>query len=472
MTKTASNIGIAGFDGIGSNLAMTFASKGYSVAAYYANDMAPAALRLETHGGAIEPAASVSEFIRILSVPRTIIIPAPSGLPVDRLIKELEPVLTSGDVIIDAGNTYFKDTEARATSLGARGIDLLGVGISGGERGARHGASIMAGGSRSAYDRVFHILSSIAARVNGEPCVAYLGPRSAGHYVSMIHNGVVQGLTQLIAETFDLMSRGLGISNAAIQQVYAQWQASEVGSDLLGILAQKLRDNKANIGADLFDLIVDEPDRDESARWASLEARALQQSIPTIDVSVAIRALSTVEEGLAVLRRMMGRRQPIQYVDKPEVLNQQLKRALCVGMIATLAQGLAFLKAASEVHRFDLSIRTVARVWRGSILRSPMLQEICDVLYVQPHLLNLLLDPRFAHQTRSRRRDLLAMVRLSMELGVPAPALAASLTYYDAQRRVEASDLNKRGPDREVHLQSRGAQQANHEIRRLSRSVT
>ncbi|HSB10963.1 MAG TPA: NAD(P)-binding domain-containing protein [Blastocatellia bacterium] len=437
MTRAVYDIGIAGLKGIGSSLAMNIAGHGYPAAAYDATAITLRALGLEVERGAIATANSLSEFVGLLSLPRTVIVAAPSRPAAERLINELEPLLTSGDVIIDAGNAYFKDTDARAKILGARGIELLGVGVSGVGRCARDGVCIMAGGSSSAYDRVSHLLIRIAAKVNGEPCVAYLGPRSAGHYVGMIHSAVVQAVTQLIAETYDVMSRGFGMSDVAIQQVYSRWQGSEVASNLLGRIATRLSDNKGEIGARLFDLLVDEADRYESARWVSLEARNLEQSIPTIDVAVAMLALSSVEEGLTALRRMLGGRRPVHYVGKPELLYEQLKRALCVGMIATFAQGLSLLRAGSEAYRFELSIETIARIWRGSILRSPMLQDICDALYVQPHLRNLLLDPQFEHQTVSRRSDLLAVVRLAKGLGIPAPALAASLAYYESHRRVD-----------------------------------
>jgi len=253
----------------------------------------------------------------------------------------------------------------------------------------------------------------------------------------MIHNAVVQGVMQLIAETYDVMSRGFGLSDTAIQQVYARWEGSEVGIHLLDILTHRLRENNGEIGVNLFDLLVDETDRNESARWVSLEARNLDQSTPTIDVAVAMLALSSVEEGRAALHRMLGRRARIPYLGKPEHLHEQLKRALCFGMIATFAQGFALLKAASEAYKFELSIETIARIWRGSVLRSPMLKAICDALYVQPYLLNLLFDSQFEHQTASRRRDLLAVVRIAMGLGIPAPALSASLSYYDSHKRID-----------------------------------
>jgi 6-phosphogluconate dehydrogenase len=349
------------------------------------------------------------------------------------------PHLAPGDLVIDGGNSYFKDTDARSSVLAGRGIELLGVGISGGERGARHGAGIMAGGSVRAYDRVRPLFQALAAEVAGEPCAAYLGPGSAGHYVSMVQNGVEHGVTQLIAEIYDLMSRGLGMSDAAIQEVFGNWGASDVSSSLLGILARRLRDNKGDIGAALFDLIVDETTRNAAARWASIEARDLNVPTPTIDLAIAVDTLSGLEEGRAVLRKPLGRR-PIRYVGRPDLLIDQMKRALRAGMIVTLAQGMALLRTASDEYEYDIPLQAVARVWRGSVLRSPLLEEIYDAFYLRPLLPNLLSDSQLGRQLWSRHRELKAVVRLAIELGIPAPALSASLTYYEGYQQIGALD--------------------------------
>ena len=437
MSRAAYNIGIAGLGALGGSLALNIADHGYSVAAYDNNEMALRGLELVIEGRSIEVSNNVVELVGMLGAPRTVMILAPAGPPVDRLINLMMPHLASGDLVIDAGNSYFKDTDARSSMLAERGIQLLGVGISGGERGARYGAGIMAGGSAHAYDRVRLLFHAITAEVSGEPCAAYLGPRSAGHYVSMVQNGVEHGITQLIAETYDLMSRGLGMSDAAVQQVYANWCTSDVSSIVLGILARRLRDNNGDIGAALFDLIVDETTRNGGARWASLEARDLNVPTPTIDVAVAIDMLSGIEEGRAALRKPLGRR-PIRYVGKPDFLIDQMKRALRAGMITTFAQGMALLRVASDEYGYDLALQVVAHVWRGSILRSSMLEEIDDAFYLQPQLPNLLSDSQFAHQVWSRHRDLQAVVRLANELGIPAPALTASLAYYDSYRQISA----------------------------------
>lgn len=433
MSGAAYDLGIAGAGAVGGNLALSIADHGYSVAAYDENEINLRGLQIEPQGRSIEATNSLAEFAALLGAPRTVMILAAAGPPVDRIINALAPHLSRGDLVIDAGNSYFKDTDMRSRMLAEKEIQLLGVGISGGEQGARLGASVMPGGPARAYERMRGVFQDIAAKVNGEPCVAYLGPGSAGHYVNMVHNGIERGVMQLIAETYDLMSRGLGMSEAAIRQVYANWYVSEASSSLLGILARRLGDNNDDIGATLFDLSLGEAAQNGSGRWTSLEASDLDVMTPTIDVAVAIQMLSSLEEGRAALRRLLGRR-PIPYIGKPDVLIGQMKRALHAGMILTFSQGLALLRAASEVYNYGLALDEVARIWRGSIIRSPMLQDVYDAFYVQPHLGNLLADSQFAHQVRMRREDLRAVVRLAVELGLPAPAFTTSLTYYDAHR--------------------------------------
>ena len=444
MSRTACNVGIAGLGTIGASLALNIAEHGYSVAAYDNNEMSLGSLRLAIGGRSVEATNSLDEFYSLLEAPRTVMAFPPAEPRVERHIDALLPHLISGDLLIDAANSYFRDTNARSIMLADKGIEFLGVGISGGEVGARRGSSIMPGGSSTAYERVRHLFQDIAAELNGEPCVAYLGPNSAGHYVRMVHNGIELAVIQLIGETYDLMSRGLGMSNPAIQEVFADWYASEVSSYLLGVLARRLRDNNGGIGATLFDLILDEATPDGGACWASLEAKGLGVSTPTIDVAVAIKMLSSLEEGRTALRNVLSRR-PVRYLGKPALLIEQMKRALCAGIVVTFAQGLALLAVASEAYKYYLALEDVTRIWRGSIIRSPILQEICEAYYVQPQLPNLLADSQFAHRVLSRRRDLRAVAELAVKLSIPAPALTASLAYYDDYTRLSPADLQNSG---------------------------
>lgn len=439
MNEAICEIGIVGLGSVGACLALNIADHGYSVAAYDGNETALDNLRVEIEGKRIEAAKTLTEFVSLLRKPRTVMIVLPAGLLVGDMINSLLAVLSAGDLIIDAGNSYFKDTDVRLNMLAGKGIELLGVGIAKRERGARLGMSIMPGGSKRAYDHVRHILEDIATEVNGEPCVTYLGPRSAGHYVEMVYAGIEQAVIQLIAETYCLMSRALGMSDAALQEVYTLWSDSEVNSNLLGIIAGTTPDNDGGIIGTLFELVGDDAAKNGSGSWASLEARDLNVSTPTIDIALAMRMLSSHEEGRLALRRLFIRR-PVYYVGKLDILIEQTRRALYAGMILTFAQGLALLRVASDVYKYDLALEDVARIWRGSMVRSSLLQDVCDAFYVRPHLRTLLSDPQFAHCLQARREDLSDVVRLSVEHGIPAPALTASLIFYDAHRRPGPDD--------------------------------
>jgi 6-phosphogluconate dehydrogenase len=447
MNEAKCEIGIAGLGSAGASLALNIADHGYSVAAYDGNETLLANLQLEFEGRRIEAPKTLTEFVSLLRPPHTVMIVLPAGLLVDDMINSLLAVLSAGDLIIDAGNSYFKDTDVRLNMLAGKGIELLGVGIAERERGARLGMSIMPGGSRRAYDHVRHILEDIATEVNGEPCVTYLGPRSAGHYVEMVYSGIEQTVLQLIAEIYCLMSRALGMSDSALQEVYTLWSDSEVSSNLLGIIAGTTPHDHGEIIGTLFEVVGDGAAKNRSGRWASLEARDLNVSTPTIDVALAMGTLSSLEGGRIALRRLFIRR-PVYYAGKLDILIEKIKRALYGGMILAFAQGLALLRVASDVYKYDLVLEDVARIWRGSMIRSSLLQDVCDAFYVRPHMRTLLSDPQFAHCLQIRRGDLSDVVRLSIEHSIHAPALTASLVYYDAHREFGPDD-----PQASVHQQ-------------------
>src|SRR5262245_31248500 len=405
------SIGIAGLGVIGGTFALNIADHGFSVVAYDTSELALHGLELRCERRRIRTTNNLEEFTRLLDVPRTVMVLVPAGPPTDRVIDPLKTHLTAGDLIIDAGNPFFRDTDARAKMLAERGIDLLGVGISDGDRGAGQRTCLMIGGPRHSYERARSFLECIAAEVNGEPCVAYLGPGSAGHYVEMVHDGIEHGIVQLIGETYDLMTKALGRSDTAIQEVYGCWGETEVGSRLLEIVASSLHENKGRMGATLFEVIVDEYTQSGGGRWASLEARELDVPTPTIDVAIAIQMLLGLKEGRIALERLLNRR-PIHYLGKPAVLIDQIRRALCAGLVMCFDQGVALLRAGSNAYKYDLAIDEVARVWRGSIIRCAMLNEVYDAFYLQPQMPSLLSDSQFAHIAMTRRDDLRATVRL------------------------------------------------------------
>ncbi|MHB8520005.1 MAG: NADP-dependent phosphogluconate dehydrogenase [Limisphaerales bacterium] len=428
------DLGMVGLGVMGRNLVLNMADHGFSVAGYDKDETKVEALRKESAERNIVCAANVSDFVALLRKPRAIMMLVPAGAPVDSVIKDLSPHLEKGDLIIDAGNSYFKDTDLRARSLAAKGIQFLGVGVSGGEEGARHGPSIMPGGSKDAYERVRHIFEAAAAQVNGTPCVTWLGPGSAGHFVKMVHNGIEYGVMQLLAETYDLMKRGLGLNDDELHEVYALWNQSEPNGYLVEITSHIFSRRDEKTGKRLIDEILDVAKQKGTGMWTSQSAMELQVPIPTIDLAVAMRDLSVFEKE----RQQAGTiyQRPIRrFADDHNAFLTRLGRAFFAAMIITYAQGMALLAVASEKYKYHLDLEAVARIWRGGcIIRAALLEDICAAFRARCDLPNLLLDSNLSRKLMEHQEDLRYIVGLAVESGVPAPALMVSLGYLDAYR--------------------------------------
>ncbi|MCL4535619.1 MAG: NADP-dependent phosphogluconate dehydrogenase [Bacteroidetes bacterium] len=427
-------IGMVGLGVMGRNLLLNMADHGYSVAGYDVDASKVQALREEAEARDIQGATGLEQMVGMLRTPRAVIMLVPAGPPVDAVVRDLLPHLQPGDMIIDGGNSHFTDTDLRAKTLAEKGILYLGVGVSGGEHGARHGPSIMPGGPKEAYERVQPLFEAIAAHVDGDPCVTYLGPGSAGHYVKMVHNGIEYGLMQLIAETYDVMKRRLGLSDARMHVVYKRWNESELSSYLLEITADILRHVDEKTGKCLIDVILDKAKQLGTGQWTSQDAMELGVPIPTIDVAVAMRSLSAMEEErVAAGKVLLG---PVQVFHKPrDPFLEQLRAALYAGMIVTYAQGVALLRHASQARGYGVKLEDVARIWRGGcIIRSALLEHIRSAYRANPDLPNLLVDPYLARELMARQEALRAVVCTAAELGLPAAGLGISLGYYDAYR--------------------------------------
>ncbi len=432
--KTQHEIGMVGLGVMGRNLLLNMADHGYSVAGYDKDAAKVAALRKEATNEKISGAKSLPEFLDLLRVPRAVMLLVPAGAPVDAVIHDLLPYLARGDLIIDGGNSHFSDMEPRTTKLAERGIQFLTVGISGGEHGARHGPSIMPGGPREAYERVRPIFEAIAAKVNDEPCVAWLGPGSAGHYVKMVHNGIEYGLMRLIAEIYGFMRRGLGFTDAQIHSVFDRWNHEELNSYLVEITADIFSRIDEKTGQRLIDLILDEAGQKGTGMWASQDAMDLQVPIPTIDVAVAMRNLSGYKDEREEAARVLHR--PLSHCEGDRLkFIGQLRSALYAGMIITYAQGMALLTIASVKHEYHLNLETVARVWRGGcIIRAALLEDIRAAFQARCDLPNLLLDPNLSNKVMDHQENLRSIVCVASQLGIPVPGLMVSLGYLDAYR--------------------------------------
>ena len=434
MAEKKYEIGMLGLGVMGRNLVLNIADHGYSVSGYDKDLSQVQELKTEAGDRAIYAAQNLKEFINSLSTPRIVMMLVPAGPIVDRVIHDLLPYLETGDLIIDAGNSHFKDTDLRAKTLSEKGILFMGIGVSGGEDGARHGPSLMPGGPKEAYERVGTIFEAVSAHVEGEPCVTYLGPGSAGHYVKMVHNGIEYGLMELIAESYDLMKRGLGLSDEELAVVYEGWNAEELNGYLVEITSHIFRKIDEQTGKRLVDLILDEAKQKGTGMWTSQDAMDIQVPTPVIDAAVVARNLSAmkIERGVASKSLNLG----IAHLksDRSEFLTN-LKGALYASMIITYSQGMALLHTASQSYQYNLNLENVARIWRGGcIIRAAVLEEIRAAYHTNPNLPNLLTDSHLGEEVLVRQDNLRTTVNYAVRLGLPAPCLMASLAYFDGYR--------------------------------------
>ncbi len=429
------DFGMVGLGVMGRNLTLNMSDHGFSVAGFDLDANKIKAMNEAAQGREVMAVAGIDTFVRSLQRPRAIMMLVPAGPAVDAVIQNILPFLEKGDLVIDGGNSYYKDTKIRGFTLAEKGILYLGVGISGGEHGARHGPSLMPGGPREGYERVKGIFESIAARVDGQPCVAYLGPGASGHYVKMIHNGLEYGLMQLIAETYDLLKRGFDLTDDELHDVYADWSSGELSSYLLEITAEIFSRVDEKTGKRLVDEILDEAKQKGTGKWTAQDAMDLQVPIPTIDMAVGMRDLSIFKEQRKEASALLNGSHPRERPDRAHFL-KQLKNAFYAAMVLTFTQGMALLRVASATYDFRLDLSTIARIWRGGcIIRAALLEQIQSVYAKTPDLANLLLEPSFGKETLERRvRDLRTIVKTGIDLEIAVPAFMASLGYYDGYR--------------------------------------
>jgi 6-phosphogluconate dehydrogenase len=435
MTNNGCEIGLVGLAVMGRNLVLNMADHGFSVAVYNrTTEKTREFVEKETGARDIRGGFSLQEFINLLRKPRAILLLVKAGPPVDAVIEELLPYLEPGDLIIDGGNSHFPDTNRRTNSLAEKGFLYMGMGISGGEYGARHGPSMMPGGPKEAYERVQPILEAAAAKVGDEACVTYLGPASAGHYVKMVHNGIEYGIMELIAETYDLMKRGLGLTNDELHAVYDQWNRAELNSYLMEITASIFLQPDDKTDKRLIDMILDQAKQKGTGKWTSWDAMDLQVPTPAIDAAVVARDLSGYKaEREAASKALRGPK--LNFKGDRDRLIGQLRNALYASMIITYAQGMILLKTASETYHYGLNLEAVARIWRGGcIIRAALLEDIRAAYKKRAELPNLLVDPRLGRQVRKRQADFRKVVSAAARLGLPVPGLMASLAYFDAYR--------------------------------------
>jgi 6-phosphogluconate dehydrogenase len=434
MSEQRYEIGVVGLGVMGRNLLLNMADHGHSVAGYDKDSARVQALTAEAAGRSVRGANGPEEFLSLLALPRAVIMLVPAGPTVDRVIRDLLPHLRENDILMDCGNSHFTDTDLRQKALADKGIRFLGVGISGGEHGARHGPSIMPGGPREAYERVRPLLEDVSARVRGEPCVAYLGPGSAGHFVKMVHNGIEYGLMELIAETYDLMRRGLDLDDDELAGIYERWNDGGFHSYLVEITARIFRQVDEKTGrCCLVDVILDEAGQKGTGKWTSQAAMDTQVPVPIIDAAVSSRDLSGYRRDREAASKLLPG--PEGVVQEPERdFVDGLEKALQAGFLMTFAQGMALLRKA-DAFGYSLNLADVARIWRGGcIIRAALLEEIRSSYQRSPDLANLLLDPHLGGTALHCRPGLRDSVCFAANHGIPAPGMMAALAYFDGYR--------------------------------------
>jgi 6-phosphogluconate dehydrogenase len=425
--------GMIGLGTMGRNFLLNVAENGFSAVGYDLDEGKRQLLVEEGSEFNISAASDVAGFIAALETPRKIMLLVPAGPIVDSVINELLPHLDEGDIIIDGGNSHFPDTERRQSLLENSKIGFLGVGVSGGERGARRGPSIMVGGDPGVYEHVRPILEAVSAKVMGEPCAAHVGHGSAGHFVKMVHNGIEYGLMQLIAEAFDILRRGFQITDERAADVFNRWDRGDLDSFLIEITAVVLR-KKDDDGQPLVNKILDTAGQKGTGKWTSQVAMDLGVPVPTIDTAVTMRQISAQKAQRVALDEKLGIVQELQ-ID--ETLTSDtigfIESALHLSFLLTYAQGFALLQAASAEKDYDLDLAEVAKIWRGGcIIRAAMLESIRDQFSRDPGLANLMLADSFRTMIRNEHGLLKATVKFAIEAGIPSMTFAATFNYLKA----------------------------------------
>ncbi|MFR4285784.1 MAG: NADP-dependent phosphogluconate dehydrogenase [Enterococcus italicus] len=433
---TKQQIGVVGMAVMGKNLALNIESRGYSVALYNRTVSKTEAVVEEHPDKNLKATYSVEEFVDSIEKPRRIVLMVQAGKGTDATIQSLLPHLDKGDVLIDGGNTFFKDTIRRSEALADSGINFIGTGVSGGEEGALKGPSIMPGGQKEAYELVAPILEQISAKSeDGEPCVTYIGPNGAGHYVKMVHNGIEYGDMQLIAESYDLMKNILGLSVEEMADIFKEWNKGELDSFLIEITADILtRKDDLGTGKPIVDVILDAAGNKGTGKWTSQSALDLGVPLPLITESVFARYISAYKEERVAASAILAKPEYSYTEDKAELI-EKIREALYFSKIMSYAQGFAQLRKASKEYEWDLPFGEIAKIWRaGCIIRARFLQKITDAYETNADIENLLVDDYFNDITKKYHQAVRDVVSIAVQAGVPVPTFSSAIAYFDSYR--------------------------------------
>lgn len=434
MNTTVYDYGMIGLGTMGRNLALNMSDKGYSVMGYDRNETQVNNFIKEAGTRTMFASTSLPLFLKALKTPRAIILLVPAGKITDDVINELKPLLSANDLIMDFGNSHFTDTNRRIEQLSSSKIHFMGVGISGGEAGARFGPSIMPGGPQEMYNNIAPMLQSVSAKVNNEPCVTWLGPGSAGHYVKMVHNGIEYGLMQLIAETYHILKTVGQLSNDELHDVFAAWNKGKLQSYLIEITASIFLQQDEFTKNSLVDMIQDAAKQKGTGGWTTEDAINLQVPIPVIDTAVNMRNLSALKNERLLAQQKLQGPQALAFYSKNELI-EMMEQALHFSIITVYAQGMELLQTASKKYEYGLQPAAIAKIWRGGcIIRAALLEDIFTAFTKQPGLLNLMLDDNFSSSLINTQKQLRNAIKIAIESGIPASALMMALAYYDSYR--------------------------------------
>jgi 6-phosphogluconate dehydrogenase len=429
-------IGVIGLAVMGKNLALNIESRGYSVAVFNRSyEKTEEFLNNEAKGKNFVGSSTIEEFVNSLEKPRKILLMVKAGAPTDATIESLKPYLEKDDILIDGGNTFFQDTIRRNKELVDLGINFIGTGVSGGEEGALKGPSIMPGGKKEAYELVQPILEAISAKVNGDPCCTYIGPNGAGHYVKMVHNGIEYGDMQLICEAYFIMKNILGLNAEELHEVFAEWNKGELDSYLIEITADIFTKKDDETGNPLVDVILDTAGQKGTGKWTSQNALDVGVPLPIITESVFARFISAMkDERVKASKILTGPKEKAFEGNKQELI-EAVRKALYMSKICSYAQGFAQMRAASAEYGWDLQYGDIAMIFRGGcIIRAQFLQKIKDAYDRDSELANLLLDPYFKEIVEGYQPALRQVIAVAIERGIPVPAFASAIAYYDSYR--------------------------------------
>ena len=432
------HFGMIGLGTMGRNMVLNLADHGFEVCGYDPNENQRQRLEEEAAGKPVTSAGSLQDLVNNLQSPKIIMMLVPAGKIVDAVIDGLLPLLQKDDIIIDGGNSHFIDTERRFQSLKTSGIHFIGMGVSGGEEGARNGPSMMPGGDKESYEQVKNILESIAAKAEGEPCVAYMGNTAAGHYVKMVHNGIEYAMMQMISEVYSLLKVS-GFSNDELSTVFGEWNQGELQSFLVEITSLIFNKKDEETGKDLVDMILDRAQQKGTGLWTTQSALELNVPTPTIDIAVTMRYLSALKAERVKAAGYFDYHKTNIATDK-EAIKTICSEALYFGFAIAYTQGIKLIQAASATSNYEIDIKKVLKIWRGGcIIRSAMLNDLHEAYLQEPDLQIVITSPLFSKKLSEKRNSVAALLKTSLDTGTPAAAFASALNYFDAYTSAQLS---------------------------------